>query len=151
MIRLWGMKLYLCIMNLIPTIVTKHDQELNIYRFSNLVDNNNNFIILNKYNLVQGRSISVNFSIVYDENTTRKEYETGIFHLNSILCLSKLDRKRSKFMNKKRIWILLMALAVTLGLITGGVLAWLTDTKTTPEKTFTVGDVTYMDRRRNYK
>nr|WIF88047.1 hypothetical protein QOL21_06100 [Acholeplasma laidlawii] len=62
---------------------TKHDQELNIYRFSNLVDNNNNFIILNKYNLVQGRSISVNFSIVYDENTTRKEYETGIFHLNS--------------------------------------------------------------------
>lgn len=66
-----------------PTIVTKHDQELNIYRFSNLVDNNNNFIMLNKYNLVQGRSISVNFSIVYDENTTRKEYETGIFHLNS--------------------------------------------------------------------
>lgn len=47
-------------------------------------------------------------------------------------------------MNKKRIWILLMALAVTLGLITGGVLAWLTDTKTTPEKTFTVGDVTYI-------
>lgn len=47
-------------------------------------------------------------------------------------------------MNKKRIWILIMALAVTLGLITGGVLAWLTDTKTTPEKTLTVGDVTFI-------
>lgn len=67
-----------------PTPVVKHDQTLNLYRFSNLVDSNNHFTILNNYFVPIGRSIRVNFSIVYDENTSRSEYETGIFHLNSI-------------------------------------------------------------------
>jgi len=67
-----------------PTPVIKHDQTLNLYRFSNLVDSNNNFTILNNYFVPVGRSISTLFTIVYDENTSRSEYESGIFHLNSI-------------------------------------------------------------------
>ena len=46
-------------------------------------------------------------------------------------------------MKKKRLWILIIGLASAVGLVTGGILAWLTDTKTTPTQTFTVGDVTY--------
>lgn len=46
-------------------------------------------------------------------------------------------------MKSKKIWILIIGLAISVGLITGGILAWLTDTKTTPQQTFTVGEVTY--------
>ncbi|WP_264229448.1 hypothetical protein [Acholeplasma laidlawii] len=63
---------------------TVHDQVLNPYRFSYLVDGQNNLNILNQYDVPIGRSISVLFTIVYDENTSRTEYEGGIFHLNSI-------------------------------------------------------------------
>ena len=46
-------------------------------------------------------------------------------------------------MKIKKIWLLIMGLAVSVGLVTGGILAWLTSTgATTPEQTFTVGDVT---------
>lgn len=67
-----------------PTPVVKHDQILNLYRFSNLIDSNNNFTILNNFVIEEGVDISVYFSIVYDQNTSRSEYELGVFHLNSI-------------------------------------------------------------------
>lgn len=46
-------------------------------------------------------------------------------------------------MKIKKIWLLIIGLAVTLGVITGVIAAWLTDTDTTPSQTFTVGEVTY--------
>lgn len=46
-------------------------------------------------------------------------------------------------MKKNKIWILILALAGALGIVTGGILAWLTDTQTTPAQTFTVGEVSY--------
>lgn len=67
-----------------PTPPTVHDQLLSPYRFSYLVDGQNNFSILESYAVPIGRSISVLFTIVYAANTSKTEYEGGIFHLNSI-------------------------------------------------------------------
>jgi hypothetical protein len=46
-------------------------------------------------------------------------------------------------MKIKKIYILILGLIIAVGALTGSILAWLTDTGTTADKTFTVGDVTY--------
>lgn len=47
-------------------------------------------------------------------------------------------------MNKKKLIILIFGLVLALGLTTTGILAWLTDTKTTTDVTFKVGEVKYI-------
>lgn len=47
-------------------------------------------------------------------------------------------------MKKKKLIVLCMGLILALALTTTGILAWLTDTKSTPEFTLTVGEVKYQ-------
>ena len=46
-------------------------------------------------------------------------------------------------MKNKKLFLLITGIVILLGVATGGIIAWLTDTDTTAEKTFTVGQVVY--------
>ncbi|MFA5692196.1 MAG: hypothetical protein WC907_01155 [Acholeplasmataceae bacterium] len=47
-------------------------------------------------------------------------------------------------MKNKKLYLLILGIVILLGVATGGIIAWLTDTDTTNSKTFTVGEVSYV-------
>ncbi|MFA5561007.1 MAG: hypothetical protein WC964_04450 [Acholeplasmataceae bacterium] len=66
------------------TQAIKHGQILNPYRFSNLVDDDNNFTLIDEYPLELDGLLVIEFKIVYDSNTTHIGYHFGTFIFNSI-------------------------------------------------------------------
>lgn len=64
--------------------IVKYDQVLSPYRLSYLVDAQFNLNLIDNLVFPIGKSIEITFTLVYDQNTERSEYEDGQLHLNSI-------------------------------------------------------------------
>ena len=60
-----------------------HDQELNLYNFNNLISDNYLYLVRN-YKLTVNEPLTVEFTIVYDQNTSRIEYQGGKLNIGSI-------------------------------------------------------------------
>lgn len=60
-----------------------HNQELNLYNINNLTSNNS-IILLEGYNFNANQTVEIEFKIVYDENTSKIEYQDGKLSISSI-------------------------------------------------------------------
>lgn len=64
--------------------VIKYGQNLNLYRFTNLINASNNLIILNNQSIEVEDELTIEFSITYDAATNDLGYHLGVFVFNAI-------------------------------------------------------------------
>lgn len=66
-----------------PVII--HDQEVNIYRFNNIIDESNDLYLVQNITLDIDEQLLIEFAICYDALTEHINYQLGIFTIGSFL------------------------------------------------------------------
>lgn len=69
------------------TPLTFEGQTFSNYRLSNLIDVSNDITIITDVNIPISQTVFIEFSIKFDENTTKAEYQAGILSIASLLAV----------------------------------------------------------------
>lgn len=69
------------------TTLTFEGQTFSNYRLSNLIDVSNDITIITDVNIPISQTVFIEFSIKFDENTSKAEYQAGILSIASLLAV----------------------------------------------------------------
>lgn len=69
------------------TPLTFEGQTFSNYRLSNLIDASNDITIITDVNIPISQTVFIEFAIMFDQNTSKQEYQAGILSIASLLAV----------------------------------------------------------------